>query len=78
MSTGEHFSSPKRTPQRQRPALTVSVSDGPSSTGRVTQLLENPTPRTRRVSKLPLAEACRITQRVQAWLAGHSGTFLHT
>lgn len=57
MSSGERSASPQRTVQRQRPALTVTVSDGPSSTGRVTQLLENPTPRTRRVSKLPLAEA---------------------
>ena len=58
MSSGERSPSPQRPPQRQRPALTVNVSEGPSSTGRMTQLLENPTPRTRRVSKLPLAEAC--------------------
>jgi hypothetical protein len=63
MSSGEESPSPRRA--RPRPALTVAVSDGPPSSAgmRVSQLLENPTPRTRRVSKLPVAEARRAPGR---------------
>jgi hypothetical protein len=48
-----------RTP-RARPPLTVTVSDGiplsPPSSGKVPYVLDSITPKTRRVSKLPVVE----------------------